>query len=109
MSQPVPFETSGDYMFAELEENVSYPQFTMAPTDKPKYYVPVSPMMDNNEDTKSEESEESEVDEVSNEYAPLDVIAVKQFHQSQMDFTNQLYAGSLTALGLYILYRYLRK
>ncbi len=108
--EPAP-SASNDYMFAELEEKQSHSQFTMTHSDQSKYYVPLSPDTEGVDDVQSEEEDEEDEEdaEISNEYGSLDVIAVKQFHQSNMDFTSQLYVGSLTVLGLYVLYRYLRK
>jgi hypothetical protein len=39
----------------------------------------------------------------------LDVIAVKQVHESKLDPVANVFMGSLTVVGLYVLYRYLHK
>lgn len=39
----------------------------------------------------------------------LDVIAVKQLQESKLDPVANVFMGSLTVVGLYVLYRYLHK
>lgn len=101
MTEPVPFEythLTSDYTLTEIEHT---PSFTMAQTNKSKFYVPVS-VKESDSDHENTKDDDAKQD-------PLDVIAVKQFHQSKMDFVNQVYVGSLTILGLYIVYKYLRR
>jgi hypothetical protein len=89
-----------DYMLSDLDYDTT-PAFSMV-SGKPKpTYTAVSAKEDSDSETESEEKDETP--------DVLDVIAVKQFHQSKMDGASQFYIGSLTVVGLYILYRYLRK
>ena len=89
-----------DYMLSDLDYDTT-PAFSMVSGQtktKPTYTA----VLKKEEDSDSEEESEEKSD-------VLDVIAVKQFHQSKMDGASQFYIGSLTVVGLYILFRYLRK
>lgn len=110
-NEPVPFDGSEEYMLMDLEYDTSTPSFvmTMNPNvNKPAKYV-ASVAKDAEEDEEDETDLPGPVESENPTYGSLDVIAVKQFQQSQMEPLSQFYVGSLTVVGLYILYRYLRK
>ena len=115
-SEPLPFDGSDDYMLMDLDYDTSTPPFvmTMGQTrNQPaKYVVPMASMTSEKEEEESSDEDEELPGPVESEnpaYGSLDVIAVKQFQQSKMEPLSQFYVGSLTVVGLYILYRYLRK
>jgi hypothetical protein len=101
-NEPVPLDRKqpSDYMLSDLDYDTTIP-FSMVSGQTKPTYTAVSAKEDSDSETESEE--EDETPDV------LDVIAVKQFHQSKMDRMSQFYMGSLTVVGLYILFRYLRK
>ncbi len=109
-NEPVPFDGSEEYTFADVDADTPPFVMTMA---QAKYVIPAANIQEK-EDEDSEESDEEEdlpgpVESENPAYGSLDVIAVKQFQQSKMEPLSQFYVGSLTVVGLYILYRYLRK
>jgi hypothetical protein len=112
--EPIPFDYTDDYTYTDLDYDDSLPLFHMAHESSslnPRRYKKLtnilSPIEGENLDESSDEDEPVEPE--TPEYGSLDVIAVKQFHQSNMDITSQIYVGSLTILGLFILFRFLRK
>jgi hypothetical protein len=112
-NEPVPFDGSEEYMFADIDADTRTPPFvmTMNPSvNKPaKYVAPVTKLEDDEDDEDDDEDLPGPVESENPTYGSLDVIAVKQFQQSKMEPLSQFYVGSLTVVGLYILYRYLRK
>lgn len=101
LSVPLDRNHPSDYMLSDLDYDTTIPFSMVSGQTKPTYTA-----VSAKEDSDSETEEEGEKDEKSE---VLDVIAVKQFHQSKMDRMSQFYMGSLTVVGLYILFRYLRK
>jgi hypothetical protein len=71
--------------------------------------APKYTMISNPHDTsvKSSKKENHEVTETSGPVIP-DVIASKMFEQSKMSTINTVYIGSLTVIGLYVLFRYMK-
>ena len=113
-TEPIPFDDTDDYMLLDLDYDVPLPQYHMASVSSNLNPYRYKKLMNILYPVEEENSEESSDDDESVEpekpiYGSLDVIAVKQFHQSKMDITSQIYVGSLTILGLFILFRYLRK
>jgi hypothetical protein len=114
-TEPLPFDDVDDYTFSNLDYDDSLPPFRMAHESSslnPRRYKKLTNILSPIEGGDQEESSDADDDEKVEqppEYGSLDVIAVKQFHQSKMDITSQIYVGSLTILGLFILFRYLRK
>ena len=119
--EPIPFDESDEYTYSDLDTDDSLPPFYMAPevsSLNPHRYKKLTNILsfdpsilekhennENNEDSEDDEKVEPE----KPEYGSLDVIAIKQFHQSKMDLPTQIYIGSLTILGLFVFFRYLRK
>lgn len=113
-AKPIPFDDSDEYMFMDLDYDTSTPPFvmTMGKTrnEPAKYVVPMAKIPEKEEESDTEDEElPGPVESENPAYGSLDVIAVKQFQQSKMEPMSQFYVGSLTVVGLYILYRYLRK
>jgi hypothetical protein len=115
---PQPFDSSDDYVFADVNDDthVQYSTIEYKPETQKYQYIALSEKIDSEYAEESdEESDEDSVEESDKEInkkpesGSMDVIAVKQFVQSKMDLPNQIYFGSLTILGLYILYRLMRK
>jgi hypothetical protein len=113
-TEPLPFDDIDDYSYSDLDYDDSLPPFRMAHESSslnPYRYKKLTNILSPIEG-ETEESSDNEGDKVEPEkpeYGSLDVIAVKQFHESKMDLTSQIYVGSLTILGLFILFRFLRK
>ena len=102
LSVPLDRNHPSDYMLSDLDYDTT-PAFSMVSGQtktKSTYTAVLKKEEDSDSDSEEESEEKSDV---------LDVIAVKQFHQSKMDGASQFYIGSLTVVGLYILFRYLRK
>ena len=114
-----PFDSSDDYVFADIDDDetrVQYSTMEYKPETQSTKYIALSEKIDSEYAEESdEESDEESVEDSDKEInkkpesGSMDVIAVKQFVQSKMDLPNQIYFGSLTLLGLYILYRLMRK
>jgi len=114
ITDPIPFDHTDDYTFSNLDYDDSLPPFYMAhassslnPYRYKKLTNILSPIEGEPEESSDDEGEKVEPEKP--EYGSLDVIAVKQFHQSKMDLTSQIYVGSLTILGLFIAFSFLRK
>lgn len=109
--EPIPFDESDDYTYSDLDTDDSLPSFQMAPevsTANPRRYKKLTNIL--SIDPTATESDEDEPEEPEKqEHGSLDVIAVKQFHQSTMDLSTRIYVGSLTIVGLFVLFRYFRK
>jgi hypothetical protein len=116
-TEPIPFDDTDDYTYSDLDYDDSLPPFYMAPevsSANPRRYKKLTNILspiegEDPEDESSSEEDDEKVEPETPEYGSLDVIAVKQFHQSKLDLTSQIYVGSLTILGLFVLFRYLRK
>ena len=61
----------------------------------------------NADGTKEEKEAQTDGAETSGPQVP-DVIASKMFEQSKMSTINTVYIGSLTMIGLYVLFRYMK-
>jgi len=115
--EPIPFDDIDDYTYTDLDYDDSLPPFYMAHESSslnPRRYKKLTNILlplegGEVDDSSSEEEHDAKVEPEAPEYGSLDVIAVKQFQQSKMDITTQIYVGSLTILGLFVLFRYLRK
>jgi hypothetical protein len=114
--EPIPFDDIDDYTYTDLDYDDSLPPFYMAHESSslnPRRYKKLTnillPLEGKEVDESSSEEDDATVEPEAPEYGSLDVIAVKQFQQSKMDITTQIYVGSLTILGLFVLFRYLRK
>lgn len=114
--EPIPFDDIDDYTYTDLDYDDSLPLFRMSHESSslnPRRYKKMTNILSplEGEDPEMDESSDDDepVEPEQPEYGSLDVIAVKQFHQSKMDITSQIYVGSLTILGLFILFRFLRK
>jgi len=111
-TEPIPFDDIDDYTYTDLDYDDSLPPFYMAHESSslnPRRYKKLTNILSPIEGREVDESsEDDEKVEPPPEYGSLDVIAVKQFQQSKMDMTTQIYVGSLTILGLFVLFRYLR-
>jgi hypothetical protein len=110
-NEPVPFDGSEEYMLMDLDADTPPFVMTMA---QAKYVIPAANIQEKEDEDSSDSSSEDDdlpgpVESENPAYGSLDVIAVKQFQQSKMEPLSQFYVGSLTVVGLYILYRYLRK
>jgi hypothetical protein len=93
LAQYRPSETSHQIFKAHMEKDHHYVKKPSA-----KYYA-LSPV-------DADYYSDDDVDVV----APvLDVIAVKQVKESKLDPMTNVFMGSLTVVGLYVLYRYLHK
>jgi len=112
-TEPIPFDDIDDYTYTDLDYDDSLPPFRMAHESSSlnphRYKKLTNILLPLEGETEMDESSDEEEDESVPEYGSLDVIAVKQFQQSKMDITSQIYVGSLTILGLFILFRFLRK
>lgn len=114
-TEPIPFDYIDDYTYNDLDYDDSLPLFRMSHESSslnPRKYKKLTNILspidgENTEDSSDEDDEKVEPEKPI--YGSLDVIAVKQFHQSKMDIASQIYMGSLTILGLFILFRFLRK
>uniref|UniRef100_A0A6C0D4H0 Uncharacterized protein n=1 Tax=viral metagenome TaxID=1070528 RepID=A0A6C0D4H0_9ZZZZ len=112
--EPIPFDDTDDYTYIDIDYHNSLPPFRMAHESSslnPHRYKKLTNILSpiEGETEESSDDEDEPVESETPEYGSLDVIAVKQFHQSNMDITSQIYVGSLTILGLFILFRFLRK
>ena len=113
--EPIPFDDIDDYTYSDLDYDDSLPPFYMAHESSslnPRRYKKLTNILspiDGEDPEMDESSDDEQVEPEQPEYGSLDVIAVKQFHQSKMDITSQIYVGSLTILGLFVLFRYFRK
>jgi hypothetical protein len=110
--EPIPFDDVDDYTYSDLDYDDALPPFRMTHESSglnPYRYKKLTNILLPIEGETSDESEDEKAEPEIPEYGSLDVIAVKQFQQSKMDITSQIYVGSLTILGLFILFRYLRK
>lgn len=116
-TEPIPFDESDDYTYSDLDYDTTLPPFRMAHESSslnPRRYKKLTNILspidgENPEDSSDEDDADEKVEPEKPIYGSLDVIAVKQFHQSKMDIASQIYMGSLTILGLFILFRFLRK
>lgn len=117
ITEPIPFDESDDYTYSDLYYDATLPPFRMAHESSslnPRRYKKLTNILspidgENIEDSSDEDNDDETVESEKPLYGSLDVIAVKQFHQSKMDLASQIYVGSLTILGLFIFYRYLRR
>jgi len=94
LAQYHPSETSHQIFKGHMENDHHYAKKPSA-----KYYA-LSPV------AADYYSDDDHIDVVS---PVLDVIAVKQVHESKLDPVTNVFMGSLTVVGLYVLYRYLHK
>ena len=111
-TEPIPFDDIDDYTHSDLDYDDSVPLFRMSHESSslnPRRYKKLTNILLPLDGESQDESSDEEEDESVPEYGSLDVIAVKQFQQSKMDITSQIYVGSLTILGLFVLFRFLRK
>jgi hypothetical protein len=63
------------------------------------------------ENESSKKAEEQSLQDTASESVPVpvpDVVASKMFEQSKMSPINTVYIGSLTIIGLYVLFRYMK-
>ena len=113
-TEPVPFDDVDDYSYTDLDYDDSLPPFYMAHESSslnPRRYKKLTNILSPIEGEYVHElsDDDEKVESKTPEYGSLDVIAIKQFQESKMDITTQIYMGSLTILGLFVLFRYLRK
>ena len=88
-----------DYgVYKETSINSIFPKYTM---------VSSNPTAQPDDDSSDEENEEPK-HEPTVVPSIRDVIASKQMEESKMSTINTIYIGSLTIVGLYILFRYLK-
>ncbi len=108
-SSPEPFiepvkeksvEGFDDYLKLVTSDYAIYPE--ISPDSTPKYTV-----ISKHSDSDVEFTQEKEKPEISETPVPQvpDVIASKMFEQSKMSTINTIYIGSLTVIGLYVLFR----
>jgi hypothetical protein len=112
--EPIAFDKSDEYTYSDLDTDDSLPPFYMSPevsSLNPRRYKKLTNILsiDPSISEENEERDDEIVEPETPEYGSLDVIAVKQFHQSKMDLPSQIYVGSLTIIGLFVLFRYFRK
>jgi hypothetical protein len=93
LAQYHPSETSHQIFKAHMEKDHHYVKKPSA-----KYYA-LSPVA----------SDYYSDDDVAVVSPILDVITVKQVQESKLDPVTNIFVGSLTVVGLYVLYRYLHK
>ena len=88
-----------DYsVYKETSVTSIFPKYTM---------VSSNPNSQSNDDSSDEENEEPTIS--PSIVPPMgDVMASKQMDESKMSTINTIYIGSLTVIGLYVLFRYLK-
>jgi hypothetical protein len=108
------YEGFEDYMKLDITDYEIYAETT---PDKPAKYTMISKHQNDQSPTKKTTKSESKgYQDYDDSYmAPAppvppvpDVIASKMFEQSKMSTINTVYIGSLTIVGLYVLFRYMK-
>jgi hypothetical protein len=111
-SSPEPFigpsteksvEGFDDYLKLGVSDYAVYTE--TSPDTTPKYTM-IS--KDPDSDVKIAKKEEKEVQTETPIPQVPDVVASKMFEQSKMSTINTVYIGSLTIIGLYVLFRYMQ-
>uniref|UniRef100_A0A6C0K0G9 Uncharacterized protein n=1 Tax=viral metagenome TaxID=1070528 RepID=A0A6C0K0G9_9ZZZZ len=114
-SSPEPFmkiskETSiegfEDYMQLNIDDYAVYAE--TSPDTIPKYTMISKIQNMKAEPIKKDEKEEQTDNTETPGPIVQDVIASKMFEQSKMSTINTVYIGSLTIIGLYVLFRYMK-
>lgn len=111
-SSPEPFiepvkeksvEGFDDYLKLVTSDYALYAE--TSPDTTPKYT-----MISKHPDSDVELTKKEENPDISETLVPPvpDVIASKMFEQSKMSTINTIYIGSLTVIGLYVLFRYMK-
>jgi hypothetical protein len=111
-SSPEPFiaplkeksvEGFDDYLKLVTSDYVVYAE--TSPDTTPKYT-----MISDHNDADIESTKKEKKPDISETPVPLvqDVVASKMFEQSKMSTINTIYIGSLTVIGLYVLFRYMK-
>ena len=111
-SSPEPFikpskeksiEGFDDYLKLDTSDYAVYAE--TSPDTTPKYT-----MISKNRDSGVESTKKEEKPDITETPVPAvpDVIASKMFEQSKMSTINTVYIGSLTVIGLYVLFRYMK-
>jgi hypothetical protein len=111
-SSPEPFikpskeksiEGFDDYLKLDTSDYAVYAE--TSPDTTPKYT-----MISKNRDSGVESTKKEEKPDIAETPVPAvpDVIASKLLEQSKMSPINTIYIGSLTVVGLYVLFRYLK-
>jgi hypothetical protein len=112
-TEPIPFDDYDYYEYTDLDYDDSLPPFKMAPESSylsPYRYKKTMNILSYSEDYDEDSySDEGEVEPEKPEYGSLDVISLNHLNRSKLDLMSQIYIGSLTMVGLFVLFRYFRK
>lgn len=96
ISKETSIEGFEDYLKLNIDDYAVYSE--TSPDTTPKYTI-ISKIAEKEEHTDGAETSVPQVP---------DVIASKMFEQSKMSTINTVYIGSLTIIGLYVLFRYMK-
>jgi hypothetical protein len=99
ISKETSIEGFEDYLKLNIDDYAVYSE--TSPDTTPKY------TMISKSAKKEEKEAQTDGAETSGPQVP-DVIASKMFEQSKMSTINTVYIGSLTMIGLYVLFRYMK-
>ena len=111
-TEPIPFDDYEHYLETDLDNDNALPPFKMSAESSdlsPYRYKKTMNILSYSEDYAEDSySDEGEIEPEKPKYGDLDVISVNQSNK-KLDIMSQIYFGSLTMVGLFILFRYLKK
>lgn len=113
--EPIAFDDYDYYTYTDLDYDDSLPPFKMVSESSDlspcRYKKKMNILFPSQEDDDSEYSDdyyERIAESEKKQYGSLDIISLNVAN-NKLDFTSQLYFGSLTMVGLFILFRYFKK
>lgn len=109
-TEPIPFDDYDYYAITDLDYDDSLPPFKMSAESSklnPRRYNKMMNILYPSQENDSDDEEEVESEKPK--YGSLDVISLNHLNHSKLDWMSQMYIGSLTMVGLYVLFRYYRK
>jgi hypothetical protein len=111
-TEPIPFDDYDYYHETDIDYDDSLPPFKMSPESSdlsPYRYKKTMNILSYSDDYGEDSySDEGELEPEKPKYGDLDVISLNQSNK-KLDIMSQIYFGSLTMVGLFILFRYLKK
>ena len=109
-SEPIPFDDY--YSVTNLDYDDKLPPFKMSPETSelnPHRYNKTMNILSYSADYDNDSySDEGDIEPEIPKYGELNVSSINQTNK-KLDVTSQIYFGSLTIVGLFILFRYLKK
>lgn len=112
-TEPIPFDDYEYYSVTDLDYDDTLPPFKMAPekpgTNHARYNKNMNILSYSADYDDDSYSDEGDVEPEKPQYGSLDVISLNQLNHPKMDVMSQIYIGSLTMVGLFVLFRYFRK